>query len=435
MKNGGEAMAEIGNVEERRIVDLQSLEVLDTPRDPAFDQVVELAAAICGTSMAAVSLVDRDRQWFKSILGLAVRETSREVAFCDYTIRGRGVLIVEDASRDERFSRSPLVTGPPGLRFYAGVPLVTERGNAVGALCVLDTHPNQLTDNQVKALAVLGRQVVLLLESRVTKQRESRMAAQLSSLTADFEAQRSQMAGIARMSALGQMASGIAHEINNPLAIIRSSVQLLCEKIGSGDAQVPKIVHSLRKIDATAVRIAKIIKSLRMLARDEQLEPFSTVSTEAIISDSLEFCRSRFVNHGVSLVIGSGGNSQAVQIECRPVALVQVLLNLLNNAFDAVFELDEKWVSVEIIDLGQSIELRVTDSGSGIAPELRERIMQPFFTTKEVGKGTGLGLSLVKSMVESHHGSIDLDLRSRHTRFVVTLPKLQPEAKLASRAG
>ena len=117
-------------------------------------------------------------------------------------------------------------------------------------------------------------------------------------------------------------------------------------------------------------------------------------------------------------------------IECRPSQISQALLNLLNNSFDAVANLSHAWVRLDVVERDGSVELSVTDSGKGIAPELREKILQPFFTTKELGQGVGLGLSISNGLIESHRGMLRMDTRSSNTRFVVTLPSKQSQEEL-----
>ena len=147
-----------------RLTALRECGILDTPPEREFDDLTRLASHICGTPTAAISFVDADRQWFKSIRGLACTETPRSVAFCDHTIRGRDLLVVPDATRDARFAGYPPVTGEPHVRFYAGVPLVGEDGHALGTLCVVDRVPRELSADQADALRALGRQVQCLLD-------------------------------------------------------------------------------------------------------------------------------------------------------------------------------------------------------------------------------------------------------------------------------
>jgi formate hydrogenlyase transcriptional activator len=155
--------------EQERLAALRRCGILDTAPEPAYDQLAELAASICGTPVAVVSLIDSDRQWFKSKIGLAISETARDVAFCAHTIVERDLLVVPDATADQRFAENPLVASEPHIRFYAGAPLITPEGHAVGTLCVLDYVPRGLSDQQREALRVLSSQVVTQLELRKTK--------------------------------------------------------------------------------------------------------------------------------------------------------------------------------------------------------------------------------------------------------------------------
>ena len=147
--------------EPARLAALLGFDLLDTPTEAAFDDLAKLAASITGAPVSLVSLVDADRQWFKAHVGTDLVQTPRDMAFCGYTILSPAeVMVVPDAAADPRFADNPLVTSAPHVRFYAGAPLVTPDGQALGSLCVLDTAPRQLTGQQVEALQMLGRQVV-----------------------------------------------------------------------------------------------------------------------------------------------------------------------------------------------------------------------------------------------------------------------------------
>jgi diguanylate cyclase (GGDEF)-like protein/PAS domain S-box-containing protein len=149
-----------------RLATLAAFQVLDTPPERAFDDLVALAARVCGVPIGLVSLVDAGRQWFKAAVGLAVPQTPRDVSFCGHAILEPDLMVVPDAEADPRFHDNPLVVGDPGVRFYAGMPLVASGGHAVGSLCVMDRSPRTLTPEQADTLRVLGRQVVILLEHR-----------------------------------------------------------------------------------------------------------------------------------------------------------------------------------------------------------------------------------------------------------------------------
>lgn len=161
--------------EAERLDALRRYEILDTPSQAGFDDITEIAAQLCQTPVALISLVDEDRQWFKSRCGLTMRQTSRDVAFCSHAILEPEVFVVPDATVDERFADNPLVTGEPHIRFYAGAPLMTPDGYEIGTLCVIDRKPRELDDQQRSALEALSRQVVAQLELRRTA-RELRQA-------------------------------------------------------------------------------------------------------------------------------------------------------------------------------------------------------------------------------------------------------------------
>ena len=151
--------------EQERLEALRGFDILDTPAERAFDDLVRLALYICETPIAAVSFIDKDRQWFKSKVGFAVPETKRDISFCAHALTlPKETLIVPDASLDARFSDNPLVTGEPKVRFYAGAPLVTEDGFVLGTLCVIDHVPKELSAAQTKALEVLRNQVMRELQ-------------------------------------------------------------------------------------------------------------------------------------------------------------------------------------------------------------------------------------------------------------------------------
>lgn len=156
------------NVAERRVAALEEYSIMDTPAEAAFDDITRLTGLVCGTPIALVSLLDQERQWFKSRLGLEAAQTPIDQAFCAHAIRQEKVFVVPDATRDSRFSNNPLVTAGPGIRFYAGASLVNPDGVPLGTLCAIDRTPRTFTPEQSEGLSALARQVVYLLELRRT---------------------------------------------------------------------------------------------------------------------------------------------------------------------------------------------------------------------------------------------------------------------------
>jgi PAS domain S-box-containing protein len=250
-----------------------------------------------------------------------------------------------------------------------------------------------------------------------------------------IESQTQKIALGAKMSALGEMAGGMAHEINNPMGIIHARASDLME-LASESATVPSItvVATMEKIRNTASRVTKITMGLRKFARETRGDPATETGVREILEETLPFCMERLKQNSVELRVVAAEKS--LRIDCRPTEISQVLLNLLNNAVDAVQSLPDKWVEVQVKEAGNDVEISVTDSGRGIPTKIRDKVGQPFFTTKIVGQGTGLGLSISKGIVEAHGGSLNLDLNCEHTRFVVTLPKavvVQPETAQAGK--
>jgi PAS domain S-box-containing protein len=224
----------------------------------------------------------------------------------------------------------------------------------------------------------------------------------------------------AKMAALGEMAGGISHELNTPLAIISMKSSLLKELIENDEFHKNTFLEWVNTIETTTFRIAKIITGLKSFSRDGDHDHFASTNIKELIEDTLSLCIERFKNHGIELRVCE--INKDIVADCRATQISQALLNLLNNAHDTVVGRSEKWISIEIKKTDQNLMIGVTDSGPGISREIKDKIMQPFFTTKEVGKGTGLGLSIAKGILESHGGSLKLDSESKNTRFVLEFP-------------
>jgi C4-dicarboxylate-specific signal transduction histidine kinase len=251
----------------------------------------------------------------------------------------------------------------------------------------------------------------------------NRMVDGLHKAMAERDEVHLQLTQSSKMASLGEMAGGIAHEINSPLAAIQMWAEHLKEAGENGKADLPLILETTDIIEKTASRITKIVKGLRAFARDGKQDPFISSSLQEILHDTIGFCGEKIRAAGVQLDVAFPQHD--VRIDCRSTQISQVLLNLINNAFDAVAGLDEKWIRVELVENLHHVEIIVTDSGKGVPSEFREKIMQPFFTTKETGKGTGLGLSISRGLIESHYGRLTINSDSPNTSFVITLPKVQ----------
>ncbi|MGE3262958.1 MAG: sensor histidine kinase [Bacteriovoracia bacterium] len=230
---------------------------------------------------------------------------------------------------------------------------------------------------------------------------------------------QSQLIHTSKMAALGEMAGGIAHEINNPLGVICLKAEQLSDLLD--DNEIDEAKSAAEKIKEVGFRIAKIITGLRSVAKDASQIPLERYKLKDVLEDSLGLCRERFKFDGIE--IHSPMISEDLVIECRVADISQVLLSLLKNSHDAICDRPEKWIKIEVVENEDLVEISVVDSGHGISRDIQERMMQPFFTTKEIGKGMGLGLSTSRAIVEVHNGKLFYDASSPNTRFVIVLPK------------
>ncbi len=239
-----------------------------------------------------------------------------------------------------------------------------------------------------------------------------------------IEDQQASLIVASRLSALGEMAAGIAHEINNPITVISGRTTIIESHLKKATLEPLEILRSLKVIQSNLARVSKIVSSMKLLSRQKVDDECELVSINGILQEVLEISSERLKLQGVKLLADIPLD---IEIECHPGLIGQVLINLLNNSIDALqsFPVEQRWVEIVVTADEEYAYLTFTDSGKGIPPELSEKIMRPFFTSKEVGKGTGLGLSLIRSIAQSHHGSFELEPNHPNTRFLLKLPLWQ----------
>ena len=227
-----------------------------------------------------------------------------------------------------------------------------------------------------------------------------------------------------KFASLGIMTAGIVHEIKSPLSVIGHRTSLLKQQLKKEHMDLNLILKNVDQIEITADRMTKIVNGLRSFSRNSENEVFQIVPLAPIIEDTLSFCSDRFYHANIIFHIEP---LPALEIECRPIQLSQVFLNLLNNSFDAVKNSANPWVKIDFLIKEKSIQIRIVDSGTGIPANIRKKIMDPFFSTSKEG-GTGLGLSISKGIIEGHKGKLYYNDSSLNTMFVLELPYRQNSA-------
>lgn len=378
--------------EQERLEALEAYQVLDTEAEKAFDDLTILASRICQTPIALVSLIDPERQWFKARVGLDACETERDIAFCAHAIHKPEVMEVQDTLQDERFWDNPLVTGAPFIRFYAGAPLITPEGFAIGTLCVIAPHPMKLTDEQKDNLSILARAVVSQLELR----KKVRELDRVSQFKSDF---LSNMSHEIRTPIHG--ISGTLHLLQN-MALNREQNHLVSLALGSADA-LTELVNDI--LDLSRIEAGKL---------ELQTEEFDLATLLAEVG----------ATHGIKAnekmieLICPARHIPSGRVRADSLRLRQVLNNLISNAIKFTHE---GFVSIDlqltpkhsVSENGHqqlTARFEVKDSGIGLTEEQLSRLFRRFqqacSDTTHLYGGSGLGLNICQQLVEMMDGKI-----------------------------
>ncbi|MFB5604880.1 MAG: ATP-binding protein [Nitrosarchaeum sp.] len=388
------------------------------PPEEKFDRITRIAQILFDVPIALVSLVDTNRQWFKSCAGLSATETPRSMSFCAHAILHEDVLVIEDATKDDRFSDNPLVTGEPFIKFYAGKPIQNADNQMLGTLCIIDKIPRKFSKSDKTVLADLAKWVEKEFQSITLNRKlqentakllrvEQELRQQNEILENEIKIQTEKLITTEKISALGIMSSRLAHDLKNPLTIIKTYSDILSIKLES------------HMDDAMKQRCSVLKKSIRHLERiiDDTLNfvkttkiTSSTNSINTMLKNSIE---SIDLPDTATLVLPEND----IQINCDGEKLKAVFSNLITNSLQAIDNSGK--IIIRTKNEASKIIIEIEDSGAGIPEEILPKIFDPLFTSKPTG--TGLGLGICKSIIEQHQGTISV--RNNPTTFTITLPK------------
>lgn len=246
-------------------------------------------------------------------------------------------------------------------------------------------------------------QLLLGISTDITKQLEDEER---------FEIERNKAIHNSKLASLGELSAGMAHEINNPLAIIATMANTLSKSKDDPD----KLQKKITAISNSVQRIQKIVSGLRKFSRTTVNVPYTVSSIKSIVDDALAILEPKIKKSNVAVSVNC---DLATSIECDAIEIEQVIINLVNNSIDAIENFNDRWIKIETHKENENIIIRVIDSGAGISPDVEKNLFQPFYTTKEIGKGTGLGLSIVKGILDEHNAQISLNRNYKNTCFEV----------------
>lgn len=368
-----------------RLQALKEYALLDTDDEEDYDSITKLVATICDVPISLITILDQDRNFFKSHFGVSVKESPRDISFCGHAIvSDDAIFIIKDARLDERFIGNPLIE-EAGSIFYAGVPLVNPEGYALGTLCVFDHQPRTLSDAQKEALIILGKQVVNSMELRRQNSKLENAKRQL----------------IQHNLELKEFASHVSHDLKSPLTNIISLTHLLKDDLDEKHSENSS--EYLDYIEDSALILKDYIDGILIHYKADELLKAQREDVQlSVLCDDI-----KQVLFSKNDILFYHGRDEIKNI--NKAALTQILINLVDNGLKYNNE-KERTIKISYIELTEYHQFSVSDNGIGIEKDMQSIIFQLFTTIPDINRkpSTGIGLSTIKNLVNKLDGDISV---------------------------
>lgn len=399
-------LAPIPQNEHERLMDLYSYHILDTLPEKDFDDITAIASEICGTPISTISIIDKDRQWIKSQVGMLTQDTPRDISFCGHAVNApHDIMLIPNSKEDERFHDNPHVTGDPHIVFYAGVPLISDKGYALGTLCVIDTAPKVLNEGQLKSLRALANQIVCQLVLRKKNMELAQSKFSLQEINEELE----------------KFAHVVAHDLKSPCNNFIGLSEILLNDANN------KLTEDSKEIVNYISESAKQLKTLiDDILKYSQTLNFNHNDTQDYSFEELIQTLRPMLQLPEKFVLQYHGPDTMISVS--KAALLQILLNFCTNAI-RYNDKENGTINITFSEETDYFVFSVADNGRGIHEDDFERIFEPSFTTlKGTDRfntlGQGIGLATVKRLVNKLGGDISVTSKiGEGTTFRFTVRK------------
>ncbi|WMJ73591.1 GAF domain-containing sensor histidine kinase [Cytophagaceae bacterium ABcell3] len=408
--------------EQKRLESILDYDFLDAHYEKDLDQLTTFASKLFNVPIVLITIIDEKRQWFKSNHGLSVKETERSISFCQYTIMGEDIFEIENTHKDDRFSSNPLVTHEPEIRFYAGTPLINEKGYAMGSLALIDKQPRKLSEEEKKNLKLLGKQVIVFFELTMNKKAlekekellEKRVIERTQEINKQYEELEIRDKKLVSLNnELSRFIYKLSHDLLGPIKSLQGLTNLALDQVNQEEVKnyLQLLKKTEDKLDRTIISLVKLI-SVREPCK------FKTIEWEEAINNTIKRVKKRFPEHEVQY--------KTTISATKPLTSDQALIEVMLEEFFANSILynysTTPQIDIQIFDSKDGIAIEISDNGIGLREEDKAHIFEMFYKT-EKSSGSGLGLYLAKNIIDKMEGEVTAEtLKNSGTKFSINIP-------------